>query len=331
MNFWILCFPDIDKPIGGVKQMHRLAEALDAIGHRSFLVQDQDFFQPKWFCSQVNKVSKQEFFSRVRDPRKDIVVIPETFLPILSELDVNSTVIVFNQNSSYTFGLSDAKYLKPASVIDCYLNHPAIKAVWCVSQYDRDFLVHGIGVPSSKVFVLQNCLEDSCFDPVPLNPIKKQIVFMPRKNTRDSSIVTSMISSKPFISDWILQPLHNLPHQQVLQSFRESLIYLSFGFPEGFGLPVAEAMACGCAVIGYSGLGGAELFVLPNSLGISSEVQYGDWVGFVSGLQQIIHLYDTNPDYFLSCLHFNSQHIQRNYSVDSFNNSVRRSLLSQFA
>ena len=83
MNFWILCFPDIDKPIGGVKQMHRLAEALDAIGHRSFLVQDQDFFLSKWFCSQVNKVSKQEFFSRVRDPRKDIVVIPETFLPIL--------------------------------------------------------------------------------------------------------------------------------------------------------------------------------------------------------------------------------------------------------
>ena len=33
--------------------------------------------------------------------------------------------------------------------------------------------------------------------------------------------------------------------------FSFSILFLSFGYPEGFGLPVAEAMSCGCAVIGY--------------------------------------------------------------------------------
>ena len=35
MNFWIHVFR-YEKPVGGVKQMHRLAEALDLLGHKAF-------------------------------------------------------------------------------------------------------------------------------------------------------------------------------------------------------------------------------------------------------------------------------------------------------
>ena len=68
----------------------------------------------------------------------------------------------------------------------------------------------------------------------------------------------------------------------------ESILFLSFGHPEGFGLPVAEAFACGCAVVGYDGLGGKELFNLARHYQLCENVAFGDWVGFIDAIELII-------------------------------------------
>ena len=44
----------------------------------------------------------------------------------------------------------------------------------------------------------------------------------------------------------------------MIAALQSSLVFLSFSKREGFGLPVAEAMACGCAVVGYAGLAGVN-------------------------------------------------------------------------
>ena len=49
-RFWLLAYPDLPKPVGGIKQMHRVAEAIQACGHEVVLVQDSaDAFHPGWF------------------------------------------------------------------------------------------------------------------------------------------------------------------------------------------------------------------------------------------------------------------------------------------
>ena len=40
MRYWLSLHPDIKRPIGGVKQMHRLAEAIQCCGHEAFLIQE---------------------------------------------------------------------------------------------------------------------------------------------------------------------------------------------------------------------------------------------------------------------------------------------------
>ena len=50
------------------------------------------------------------------------------------------------------------------------------------------------------------------------------------------------------------------------------LIFLSFGHPEGFGLPITEAMASGYWVIGYHGGGGRELFRFGASDSVTSVI-----------------------------------------------------------
>ena len=56
-RYWLAIHPDISKPIGGVKQMHRFAEALVLCGRQATLIQEQADFHPGWFESQVDTIS----------------------------------------------------------------------------------------------------------------------------------------------------------------------------------------------------------------------------------------------------------------------------------
>ena len=63
---------------------------------------------------------------------------------------------------------------------------------------------------------------------------------------------------------------------------------LAFGHPEGFGLPLAEAAACGCALIGYTGLGGREIFELGEPYNSVWIIEYGDWNQFIKSSKDLI-------------------------------------------
>jgi glycosyltransferase involved in cell wall biosynthesis len=54
----------------------------------------------------------------------------------------------------------------------------------------------------------------------------------------------------------------------------ESLIFLSFCDKEGFGLPPAEAMAAGCLVIGYTGVGANEFFTVETGFVVEQNDQF---------------------------------------------------------
>ena len=52
------------------------------------------------------------------------------------------------------------------------------------------------------------------------------------------------------------QPLHNLAEADYAQHLRRAKVYLVTHLQEGMNISVLEAMACGCLVVGYSGIGG---------------------------------------------------------------------------
>ena len=58
-RYWLALHPDIPRPIGGVKQMHRFAEALNYLGRDVKIVQDKASFHPGWF-SNVLTISQSE-------------------------------------------------------------------------------------------------------------------------------------------------------------------------------------------------------------------------------------------------------------------------------
>ena len=325
-RFWFALHPDLPKPIGGVKQIHRFAEALIECGFEVALIQEDANFHPGWFSSSVPAISLDEW-SHIRtklSPSKDIVVLPETYLPLFATYAPGLPKIIFNQNASYTFGPPDIPPpLKHSDVISLY-RHPELLHVCCVSQHDEEFLSRGLGIDNSSLTRLINPIEVDLFHPQ--GPKKFQIAYMPRKNVAHVASVLAVLRQQPWFSRWTLAPIHKLSQADVSSILQESLIFLAFGHPEGFGLPLAEALACGCSLVGYSGLGGRELFALANDMEVGFEVPFGDWLGFVNSCSSLDTSFREHPDRYLSSLLTVSKTIRTKYSQAAFLDSVREFL-----
>ena len=59
--------------------------------------------------------------------------------------------------------------------------------------------------------------------------------------------------------------LSELTESQVAEELGRTSVFVALGISEGFGLPVAEALAAGCLVVGYPAGGGEELFEAPGT------------------------------------------------------------------
>ena len=318
LTFWFHLYPDINKAIGGVKQVHRCAELLESLGHRAILVQDDPNFHPGWFKSRLKTISRREWPSLNLDPNTNIAVFAETFVLALGELRNGLPVILFNQNFSYTFGLKGQKLFDPSAVLRIYQSEIVLQ-VWCVSQYDRESLLN-LGVPQSKIFTLANCVDSQ---PFPLNCRKnRQICFMPRKNRSESDVVVNLLGSRPNLHTWEFLPISNCSHDEVIRIMQSSLIFLSFGHPEGFGLPVAEALISGCSVIGFTGLGGRELFDLASKYKMAWPIEFGDLSKFLPSVDSCIDHFHTNKADYISRSRNLANLIYSKYSHQSMKDSL---------
>ena len=114
--------PDIDRAIGGVKQLYRHVEHLVALGWDAAVVTEGEGFRPSWFSSSAPTISLQASVnSGELTTEATILVLPETYLGVdlasfrglnLSKL----SRVVFNQNAYYSFGDFASARLKLLSI-----------------------------------------------------------------------------------------------------------------------------------------------------------------------------------------------------------------------
>ena len=324
-RFWFLAYPDLNKAVGGIKQIHRAAEIIDELGSFACLVQENADFRPHWFESNVKTISRSDWFKKTDfDPELDIIVLAETFVPLVPSLFPGIPKIIFNQNASYTFGLPSKTIYKPSAITAIY-HHQDILQVWCVSRADYNFLIRGLDMQISNVHRVINAI-DFELEPIQSFQKKHQICYMSRKNSLDSACVLNILREKKWLKDWKFIEIKNLHHAEVISVMRDSTIFLSFGHPEGFGLPVAEALASQCAVVGYDGIGGRELFDLSKNYGLSQVVPYGDWIAFIDATFKLYSEYILYPDLFLHQSERLSSLIRIQYSVSAMQKSIKMAL-----
>ncbi len=316
----VLCLPDIDKPIGGVKQLYRHVEHLRFLGWDAAIVTQSANFRPAWFVSDAPTISLQDFYNNGEiDANSTVLLLPETYLGVnlnsFYGLDLSSlSRVIFNQNAYYSYGNYS---VDSSSVLQQFYDVPSVLQILSVSEDTHSFLSVNLNIDDSRLSRIINSIEP-IFNTN--SPKTNHLSWMPRKNAEHVQAILHGLRRSACVhsNGWTGSPLENISHIEVAKRLNVSRLFLAFGHPEGFGLPIAEAMASGCWVVGYSGGGGKELF----RFGASTLINFGDWPGFITSIHDVMTRFSLHPRDTKARLHRQSLAVRTLYSLQQERNSI---------
>lgn len=307
---YYFCF-DNAKPTGGNKIAYRHVDLLNTAGMAASIVHGKPGFRFSALGEQIPVISLQE----LRLNSGDIFVLPEDLGPRLNAIARGIPKIIFNQNAYYSFrGYKLGEGLAPP-----YLD-PEYIATFVVSEDNKRYLEYAF--PGLRCRRLHVSFRQDLFSCPDLTAKRRQICFMTRKNAGDVAQVVNQLRLRNYLAGWSFIAIENASEQQVAQIMAESAIFLSFGHPEGISLSNLEAMACGCYVVGYSGMGCREYFDAGHCL----EVPFGDITAFVAAVEQAAALFDGNAALFQARVQASQAYARHTYSPER----ERRDVLQAF-
>src|SRR5260370_41830022 len=185
--------------------------------------------------------------------RQDVPVVPEWYGAGRAALPEGPRIVVFNQNAYQTFdGLADTS--PPGAP---YRGLQGLEALVVVSQDNAQCL--RFAFPDIPVALVRNAIDPAVFH-LPAQPAGRRLALMPRKRPDDARLLLRMLSARGSLDGWEIVVIENRSESETAELLRSCSVFLSFSSREGFGLPAAEAMACGCYVVGFDGIAGREFF-----------------------------------------------------------------------
>lgn len=262
--------PDYPKPAGGVRVIYRHVDILNEAGLNALVLHQKPKFRCDWFENETRIAA----VSNVTVRRGDLLVVPELDVAVLSRLPKGVRYAIFNQNAHLT-------WQRPSNSDSYAATNPDFAGVITVSEHNFEML--GYACPGCRIERVHLSIDSDIFYPGDASR-PRQIAYMPRRGRDDATQVLEMLRARGILEGWHIAALDNLSHRQVADELRRSRIFLAFTHQEGFGLPAAEAMACGCYVIGNHGFGGGEFFRTE----FSTPVNVGDVLHFAQAVEKII-------------------------------------------
>ena len=115
----------------------------------------------------------------------------------------------------------------------------------------------------------------------------RTIAYMPRRRSEEAAEVLAIVGARGALDGWDVVTITNRSEADAAAIMRRASVFLAFSHREGFGLPPAEALACGCVVVGFNGFGGRDIGDHP------LWVPEGDTVAFARTLEEVLRSWDS--------------------------------------
>lgn len=318
-----------------MQKIHRHVEILQKAGFSAYVLYELPRFRYAWRESDAPiayfEKSSYRFFSSpsaswldlTQDARiytlasgkktylsslnsQDRLVIPDYLGSALFPLTRVIPSVILNFTAYYTF---HGRTIEQA--LNAWENLPyddKIQGVLVGSQDTAQYL--RFAFPSAPLYLCPFGVDSDQFSYYPQK--KKQIAFMPRKCREHLTQVLHLLSLRKSLPDWTFLSLENKPQQEIIEGLQTSALFLSSSYQEGFGLPPAEALACGTLVVGYDGEGGKEFFHSP----FARAIPHGNIIAFVQAIEEMAFFYENKRADFLQIGKEASSFIQKKYSLE---------------
>ncbi|ROH93290.1 FkbM family methyltransferase [Stagnimonas aquatica] len=294
--------PSFDRPFGGVKVIYEQVAALNRLGFRAFT-----HTPPGSRAGAYWDVQKHELPHWNPGPG-DVVIAPEVMPAdwLRAVKAQGASVWLLVQNWAYVAASFEGA--PPGQA-------PSFEGALVVSD--------------STEAVVRRCFPQlPCWRvPPAITPVapvagsaRAAIAYLPRKQPELARWLRAVWPRVfPDLADveWI--EIDGLPHAQVLERLRQARYFVSLQHQEGLGLPALEAMAAGCLVLGFAGVGGQEYARPDNGLWVTD----GDGPSLLDTLAAALRRERSEPGAFDAMRRAGQQCVAR-YSPSAQDDALRQ-------
>lgn len=285
---------DDNKPSGGAKQAYRHIDVLNQLGIDACFVHPTKGFRYDWFENKTRIAHIDDVELTADDFLIYGELVPE--VPRVKGWDRCGKVVLcqndYNALAGFRLDLMNIRW-----------NFRESNAILCPS--DNAVTNMKFMFPSSRVMRFRYSFDRQ---PWEFNANKDKLVaVMPRKRATQVDALVAVTALKWMPPGWNLGRIDGISERDVANALKRSGLFLSMSEREGFGMPPAEAMACGCIVVGYTGYGGDE-FMVP---GVTFPVADGDYLGMTRAMMGVFKM---SEDERLEMGHKASVFIRSTYS-----------------
>jgi glycosyltransferase involved in cell wall biosynthesis len=237
------CFIRTNKPVGGVKVIYQHCLALRNAGYKAEIIR-LGKYEGNFFGYDINLRCIKDIGYVLN--KNDLIVGTE-FQPYTALKFRNAHKILFAQH----WGCFDSTFSKDDKLNSfSALGYEHIIVV-------SDLIARKLGEKDKEITtVVTNGIDLAVFRPDAELRVKNRILALSRKNPNDLALIKDLLDKSNCEFELVI--VDGLTEAELTIEYQKADIFLATGYPEGFGLPPLEAMACGCVVVGFSGGGGLE-------------------------------------------------------------------------
>lgn len=238
--------PDFPQPSGGIKTLYRHVNRLCARGFDAYIVHQKRDFRASWhvYDAPVLWLSDRPTFSP-----DDVLVIPEVMHSLMQQtarFAGRRIVIALSWSPTY-WGLKPGQSWTDFGIREVMVKSPLIQR----------YVKWNMGL---EAMLIPEFINPALYY-VPDQPKEKRICYLPRKERSGAWLhgIFQRSEDRKGLVAW--QPLQNLDEAEYAEQLRRARFFLVTNLQEGMNSSVLEAMACGCLVMGYAGVGGNSYMV----------------------------------------------------------------------